>query len=70
MNQRQGFGVLLIVAGIITFLIGMVTDAGPDAYVEYNKTRKGISPRVQKIRLIGAGIMGIILGILIILEVF
>lgn len=70
MDKKLGFGSLLIVVGVITFLIGMVTNAGPDAYKEYNKTRKGIPPRVQKLRLIGGGIIGIILGILVILEVF
>lgn len=66
-NNRFGFVFLLI--GIIMFCIGIVTDASAKAYVEYNKTKKGIPPRVQKLRLMVGGTLLIAIGLLILFNI-
>lgn len=51
------------------FCIGIVTDASAKAYVEYNKTKKGIPPRVQKLRLMVGGTLLIAIGLLILFNI-
>lgn len=58
-----------LLIGVITLFTGMLTPEDEEAYEQYNRVKKGIPPRVQKIKLIGVGSMWVIAGILMLLKV-
>ncbi|HEX2868050.1 MAG TPA: hypothetical protein VHO03_13475 [Ignavibacteriales bacterium] len=58
-----------LLIGVVTLLMGMLTPADEEAYEQYNKVKKGIPPRVQKIKLIGVGSMWVIAGVLMLLNI-
>lgn len=64
MNPHNLATAIYISMGILLFLVGMVTPIDEEAYEEYKKIKKGVSPRLQKFRLMSAGIIGILFGII------
>ncbi|MGE5430501.1 MAG: hypothetical protein ACM3QX_05465 [Syntrophomonadaceae bacterium] len=61
--------VTFLIIGVITFLSGMFTQVDEEAYEENSRAKKGIPPEVQRIKLIGVGIMWIIAGVLMLINI-